>query len=496
MTETSTAPGSRREHLDGRSLRQHAARGVLITSGFTMGVSLVSLVRGFSLAAFLTAADYGVWGTVLVVFMAVLLLKQVGIADRYVQQDEPDQEGAFQKAFTLEVGFAVLLTAVAVGAAPLVALAYGEDRLLPAMLVFAATLPAAPLQMPIVAYYRSMRYARQATLQAVEPVVMTVTSLALAVAGAGYWALFGGLVAGAWASAAVAVAVSPYKLRLRYEPGTLRSYWSFSWPLFLSATGGVAIAVASVVAANVHLGLAGAGVVTLTANIAAFTQRVDTVVTGTLYPAICAAAGRLDTLRESFLKSNRLALMWAMPFGFGLTLFADDLVRFVLGPERWQPAVVVLQVYGVVAAVSHIGFNWSAYYRARGETRPLAVVTLLTAVCFVAVAVPLLFAYDLPGFAVGVGVQALVNLVLRAYYLGRLFEGFAFLSHMVRAMLPVLPATAVIVVLRVVGPDRTLGVALAELALFAALSVAATWVLERPLLREAVGYLRPRAAVA
>ena len=29
-------------------------------------------------------------------------LKQVGIGDKYIQQDEGDQERAFQKAFTLE----------------------------------------------------------------------------------------------------------------------------------------------------------------------------------------------------------------------------------------------------------------------------------------------------------------------------------------------------------------------------------------------------------
>ena len=41
-----------------------------------------------------------------------------------------------------------------------------------------------------------------------------------------------------------------------------------------------------------------------------------------MYPAICAVQDRLELLRESFVKSNRLALMWAMPFGVGIALFA------------------------------------------------------------------------------------------------------------------------------------------------------------------------------
>jgi hypothetical protein len=39
--------------------------------------------------------------------------------------------------------------------------------------------------------------------------------------------------------------------------------------------------------------------------------------------------------------------------------------------------------------------------------------------------------------------------------------------------------------------DRTLGLALGELALYLAVTAAATWVFERTLLREVLGYLRP-----
>jgi O-antigen/teichoic acid export membrane protein len=301
------------------------------------------------------------------------------------------------------------------------------------------------------------------------------------------------MLAGGWAAAIAAVACSPYRLRLRYDRGTLRSYWSFSWPLFVSASGGMLMALAALTAANIHLGLAGAGAMTLGANISAFTNRVDVLVTNTLYPAICAAAERVEVLRESFVKSNRLALMWGVPFGFALTLFAPDLVRFLLGQERWQGVVVLLQAYGVVAAVDQIGFNWDAYMRARGDTKPLAISALWTTVAFLVTAIPLLFLFDLPGFAVGVGVQMVVNLAFRAYYLGRLFEGFAFLVHVSRAVLPVLPATALVLTIRLAESGaRGAATAAAELLGFIVVSAVATWLLERPLLRETVSYLRAR----
>ena len=52
--------------------------------------------------AFSRTSDYGVWGVLSIALAGLFWFKQVGVGDKYVQQDEPDQELAFQKAFTLE----------------------------------------------------------------------------------------------------------------------------------------------------------------------------------------------------------------------------------------------------------------------------------------------------------------------------------------------------------------------------------------------------------
>jgi hypothetical protein len=95
-----------------QSRRERAARGTIVNAGFNVGLSVLALVRSFAVAIFLTVSDYGVWGILVVVLGTLQFLRQVGISDRYVQQDDPDQRLAFQKAFTAEsvfsVGFAVV----------------------------------------------------------------------------------------------------------------------------------------------------------------------------------------------------------------------------------------------------------------------------------------------------------------------------------------------------------------------------------------------------
>jgi O-antigen/teichoic acid export membrane protein len=475
----------------GLSLRAFAARGVLINTGFDVSLSVLSLLQGIVLAALLTRADFGVWGVLAVSLGVLARLKVIGVGDKYVQQQEADQELAFQKAFTLEVlmtGAAMIPIAAAL---PVIAIAYGHWNLVPPGAVLLTVLAADALQAPFWIYYRRMNFARQRLLAAIEPLVGFVVTIALAIAGAGYWALAGGVVAGAWAGAMTALTVNPFPLRWRYDRGALKLYASYSGPILIATVCSIVLANGTMIATNAHLGLAGAGALTLAGVITAFTTRVDDLVSSTIYPAICAAQDRVELLRESFVKSNRLALMWAVPFGVGLTVFADDLVRFIIG-NKWHPAVVLLQITGLVAALNHIGFNWDDYFRARSQTRPLAVVGIAGAVTMLGVGLPLLFTHGLTGLAIGIGAGGAVSVVCRAAYLRQLFKGFGFMRHAIRALLPTVPAVAAVLAIRSVesGP-RSAGMAIGELALYILLTAAATWLVERQLLLEILGYLRP-----
>src|SRR3954452_13293479 len=114
----------------GRSLRVHAARGTLITSGFQVGLAALGLVRRVVIAAFLTRAEFGVWGIIVTTLVTLSWLKQLGISDKYIQQDEPDQELAFQKAFTLELLVSTAFFVFLVFALPVYGLLYGRAEII------------------------------------------------------------------------------------------------------------------------------------------------------------------------------------------------------------------------------------------------------------------------------------------------------------------------------------------------------------------------------
>jgi O-antigen/teichoic acid export membrane protein len=486
----------RRADLSGvGNLRQHTARGTLVNATYFVGLYSLGLIKGFLVAAFLTRTDYGLWGILVIGLGTFLWLKQVGIGDKYVQQDESDQELAFQKAFTLELTFSGLFLLLLFAAVPVLALVYGTPQLLLPGFVACLTVAGGALQTPFWIFYRRMDFVRQRTLQAVEPIVGFVVTVALAVAGAGFWALVVGVVAGSLSGAVVAMRTSQYKVRLRWEKGALRSYATFSWPLFVAGASSLVIAQSSILVGTKALGLAAVGGIALASSISDYTNKVDQIVTQTLYPAICAVKDRTDLLFESFVKSNRLALMWGLPFGVAVALFGSDLVTYGIG-ERWRPAVGIIAAFGLVAALGHIAFNWDAFFRARGETRPIAVWSFVTMLSFVAFAIPLMLWKGLNGFAVGMGIMAFVSLVVRGLYLTKLFDGLQMLRHAARAIAPTVPAVLAVLGVRALLGDGSLAIAVAELALYVAVTVVATWAFERRLLREVLGYLRGRSATA
>jgi O-antigen/teichoic acid export membrane protein len=331
-----------------------------------------------------------------------------------------------------------------------------------------------------------MDFVRQRVLLAVDPCVAFVVTIALAAGGMGYWCLIVGAIAGAWTGALVALRACPYPLRVRLDRRTAREYFSFSWPLFVAGIGAIVIAQGSVLGGSYGLAV----------SISSFTDGADSIITQTLYPAICAVRHRVDLLHESFVKSNRLALMWGMPFGLGLTLFAPDLVHFVLG-EQWHPAIIVMQAFGLITAISQIGFNWTAFMRAVNYTKPMAIVAGVTAGSFVAITIPLMLIDGLTGYAIGMLANVLASLAARTYFLTKLFSGFQMLWHAARAIAPSVPAVLVVLLMHTLDQgQRSLMLAAGEVAVYVVTTIIATLILERALLREIAGYLRPAPAAA
>lgn len=483
----------RRAELGGGSLRNRVARGTIVNSLFLVFINGLTITQGLLVARLLGAAEYGIWGLLVIIFATLTYLAGVGLNDKFVQQDHLDQEAAFQVAFTLQTILCTFFSVIALAAVPLFALLYDEPKILVPGLLTALFMPLIAFETTTWVFYRRMDFRRTRILESIRPVVMFVVTVPLAAAGVGFWSLFIGAIAGVVARAVATVWASPYKLRFRWERGAVGDYTSYSWPVMVSSVVAIVTYQVPVTIAARGLGSAAVGAIALSSQIVGYTRRLDDVVTHALYPAIAAVKDQKDLLFETFSKSNRLAVLWGVPLGVGASLFAPELVDIVLG-DQWALTVPLIQVMGVCAAVDQIGFNWTAFALARGDTRIMAVQSGLVFVAVLGVGVPVLIMEGLSGYAVGIAAGTLVGLLVRFFYLTRLFPAFRLVNHVVGALVPTVLATAAVLLTRAAtSSDSGAGRTAAEVAVYLAIVMVATLATERTLLKEAVGYLR-RAA--
>lgn len=479
-------------------LRGRTTRGAVLNGAFVGGAELLLVLQGLIVTAILGPEAIGLYGAVSAAAITITGLKRIGIDEEFVRQSEPEQEEEFQRAFTIDLSLSIVLAFVIAAAAPFVALAYGDDRLL-ALTLAVSYLPVAfSLQAPTWIFFRRMDFLRQRLLQAIVPVLTFAVTVPLAIAGVGVWSLvIGPFVANAVAAAA-AIVVSPYRLRLRSARSAWARYLRFSWPIFVSVFALLVVLQGQVLAFDLAEGLSAAGFITLAATLTRYADRVDRILASTIYPAICSVQDRPATLRELFAKSNRLGLAWVVPFCAAIVLFAPDLIEFALG-EEWEPAVGLLQGMAVAAGLQQLGYNWFSFYRAVGNPRPQAVESAVMVGSFLLLAVPALFAWGFDGFVAGRIAGAVLVLAVRRRYVLKLLPGVSLGRLAVRGIAPVIGAAAAVVALRLLlWGERELAHAVAEVVLFGAVTAALTWVFERGLLTEAGGYLRrtPGAAPA
>src|SRR5260370_16399322 len=217
------------------NLRSRTARGTIVNAVFMVAASALTMVQAIVIARLLPTSVLGLWGLLMAGFMTLLLLGSVGIDDKYIQQDDPDQQRAFEIAFTIQMVLGAVFVVIILVGMPTFALIYGRTDTIAPRCALALAIPVLPFQMPLCLPYRRMDFVRQRRLQLIDPVVTFLATIALLVAGLKLWGLVVGAIIGSAAATIAIIRTSPYPLRLRWDRAAVREYRRFSWPLFLWA---------------------------------------------------------------------------------------------------------------------------------------------------------------------------------------------------------------------------------------------------------------------
>jgi O-antigen/teichoic acid export membrane protein len=335
---------------------------------------------------FLTPADYGIVGMA-AAFVAVLQpICDFGIGAAVVQG-----RGLAREQIGQLHGFAVLLgliCAVVAAAMAVPAAAFFAEPALKAIVpVMALSFFVGSFRIvPSAMLSRQMCFRRLAFIDAAEAVCALVTSIALAVAGKGYWSLVIASVVSRALASVLALQGSPQRIlaptpiaqiarSLQFGAWVVVS--SLSWYLYTNSD--------RVVVGRV-LGDAALGAYVMGLSLAAVpVEKVAQLYQRVAESVISYVQHDTATVRRYLLGITEGVAMITFPLSVGLMLVADPFVRIVLGPS-WAPCIGPLRVLAAAAALRSLDPLLAQVLiitgRANVNARSMTVATILLPIAF------------------------------------------------------------------------------------------------------------------
>jgi O-antigen/teichoic acid export membrane protein len=338
------------------------------------------------LARLLSPEDFGLQGMVLVVIGFLGLFRDAGLGMATVQRLEVTHEQT-STLFWINVAVGAMLATLCAALAPVLAAFYHEPRLYWIAVVSGATFMFNGLAAQHGALLRrGMRFVTQAKIDVLSLAVGSGTGIVMALLGCRYWSLVGMAMVNSIVGAAgvlLAVAWLPGPPRRR---SGIRSMLHFgglatcnSFVVFL-AWNAEKLLLGRVWGADA-LGLYGRAFQLVTLPV----EQLNTAVTGVALPALSRLQHDTKRLARSFLRGFSLLISSTIPITITCALFAEEIVRIVLGP-KWMEATPIFRLLAPVALVFAVANPLSWLVMSTGRMgRALSISTATTPLVIVGI---------------------------------------------------------------------------------------------------------------
>jgi O-antigen/teichoic acid export membrane protein len=337
------------------TLRARVLTGIRWTATARLASQLVSWAVTLIVVRILSPSDYGLVAMAMVFVAFVSMFSQFGLGPALVQIPQID-ERLLRQGFGAILVINVSLAAILALAAPLVMSFYDEPRVVPLLRVLAlqfvlgafSTIPDAQLQ-------RRMEFRKRSLLDLSSAVLGSVTTLVLALAGYGPWALIlGSLASQLWSTAGLQY-LSPFLRRPLFSIRGLRPLIRFGGQVTVAQIFGVFYLQVDMLICAKLLGKEIAGFYSVAMQVASMpVYRVSAIVNQVAFPAFSSIQHDRADVADKTLLGVRLLGAVAFPVMWGLSSVAREFVEVVLG-HKWYLATFPLEVLTLVLPLRMIG---------------------------------------------------------------------------------------------------------------------------------------------
>ncbi len=360
------------------SLQQSAARGVLPTGLGLVARLLIQVLTVVVLARLLDPRDYGLVAMVVAIVGVGEILRDFGLSSAAIQAATLSREQR-SNLFWLNSGIGAAIGVVVFALAEPLAALYDE----PALVAITRALSVTFLLNGMMTQYRAdlvraMRFGAVARTDVLAPALALATGVALALAGAGYWALVAQQLTQS-VVALVAFGASARWLPGRYDRSApMRGLYRFGRNLLVSQLVGYLANNVDSLTIGYRFGPAPLGIYNRAFQLLMNPLNQVRAPSVTVALPVLSRAG-ISPAFDQIVRTGQLVLAYPVTVALAvLTGVAVPLVAILLGDPWAQvpPVLRLLAVAGIFQTLSYVGY-W--VYLARGLTRDLMQYTLVSA---------------------------------------------------------------------------------------------------------------------
>lgn len=484
----------------GGDLARTAAGGVVWQGLSYFSGKVLVLISTAILARLLSIEEFGLVGFALVFITYAEVLTDLGVAQALVYF--PADTRRSDAALALCLVSSTVLVGVAFVTAPAVAGFFDEPDVTNLFRVLSLSLFFAALgQVPDALIRKELRFRNRLIADLTRAVAQGAVSVAMALAGAGAWAIVAGYLAGNLARTIASWMLVDYRPSaefFRYEPSVWRPLVRYG---SASAANGLLLSLVfniDYLIVGKMLGKEALAFYTLAFRLPQMAIiNVFHVLSAVAFPMFSRVRDDLDRLRRGYIRGVKLQTVFGVGAGVTLAAVAPMLIEVVFGVPKWSEAIVPLQALSLYASFRSLGIGAVDLYKGMGRPG----LALWLSVVRLAVLLPALLVATSEGLDAVSWTQAGVALVLALMMQAVAARILALpLVEVCKALAPSIAVGAAAALggiaarLWIPGPALVrLAVGLAAAAVCALLAL---WATDRNLVHETAALLRRRGASA
>ncbi|HJS89973.1 MAG TPA: lipopolysaccharide biosynthesis protein [Steroidobacteraceae bacterium] len=300
----------------------------------------ISWVLTLIVIRLLRSSDYGIMSMAGLVTIFLQLVLETGLRVAFVQRQCTTEE-EYRAANTVLIAGATASVLVIQLAARPVAVFFRVPLLEEVLRLYALQFFTSALcVVPGAILTAQMRFRELGGIQSATGITAGVTTLVLAICGAGVWSLVIGILVGGWINVILLVRNARSPLGLSLKISLLRPYARFSWYMVVQRVIEFWIEEADQLFIGKWLGAAPLGIYSVARNLAQMPlDKTGGLVNQVSLPSFAAVQGDMKRWSNGYLKFIRLISALAFPVFWGMAATGPVALPIILG-QKWASTVV------------------------------------------------------------------------------------------------------------------------------------------------------------